>query len=368
MKKFFVFVLLLVVAGYFWLQWGSSPNAPVLAAKVGGNDGKAPTTGGLPPSAVFRIDPTMSGASPPGAASRGGADAKKGQLAPAVSPLMADYLARKDFPGLMAKISLLPNDAEALFLRAQILETCALRTDQPANAAPRKTPAERRLEFLAKLPPNAPDVAQRTAAYDAAYADVCGPLRSMETTGKEMADLLARAQELKDPTALARDLNCEIFNSIDQKANGSRAAEINDSRFERIRQAIASRNPVAVRVGVGMLANNYRNGAFRIGPDNKPIDVRAIFHAANLLSCQYGSDCNVNVLRACANDGKCAANNFEDYLAFYELSPHNAQAVESYRALLTQMIDSGDFSGLQLVKGDQPTDSVQSGSYFSCAK
>lgn len=368
MKKLFVVALLLVVAGYFWLQWGSSPDAPVPAAKVGSSDGKAATTGGLPPSAVFRIDPAMSGASLAGAASRAGADAKKGQLPPAVSPMMADYLARKDLPGLMAKVSRLPNDAEALFLRAQILETCALRTDQPAGAPPRKTPAEGRLEFLAKLPPNAPDAAQRTAAYDAAYADVCGPLRSMETTGKEIADFLARAQELKDPTALARDLNCEIFNSIDQKANGSRAAEINDSRFERMRQAIASRNPVAVRVGVGMLANNYRNGAFRIGTENKPIDVRTMFHAANLLSCQYGSDCNVDVLRACANDGRCAANNFDDYLAFYELSPHDAQSAESYRALLTQMIDSGDFSGLQLVKGDQPTDSVRSGSYFSCAK
>jgi len=113
---------------------------------------------------------------------------------------------------------------------------------------------------------------------------------------------------------------------------------------------------------------NYRNGAFRIGTENKPIDVRTMFHAANLLSWQYGSDCNVDVLRACANDGRCAANNFDDYLAFYELSPYDAQSAESYRALLTQMIDSGDFSGLQLVKGDQPTDSVQSGSYFSCAK
>lgn len=368
MKKIFVFVLLLVVAGYFWLQWGSSGDPVASAAKRGSNEGKAATTGGLPPSAVFRIDPGMSGASLTTASSRGSADSKKGQLLPAVSAMMADYLARRDFPGLFAKVSLLPNDAEAIFLRAQILESCATRTDQPAGAAPRKTPAERRLEFLQKLPPNAPDTAQRTAAYDSAYSDVCGPLRSIETTSKEIADLLARAQELKDPTALARDLNCEIFNSIDQKANGNRAAEINDLRFERIRQAIASRNPIAVRVGAGMLANNYRNGAFRIGSDNKPIDVRTMFHAANLLACQYGADCNVDVLRACANDGKCAANNFDDYLAFYELSPHNAQSVELYRAQLTQMIDSGDFSALQLVKGDQPTDSVRSGSYFFCAK
>ena len=234
-----------MLAAYFWLQWGSSSDPRASAATVASTEGKVAATGGLPPSAVFRIDPGMGGTSLIVASGGSKAIVKKGQLPPVVSPTMADYLARKDFPGLLAKVSLLPNDPEALFLRAQILQACALRTDQPVGAAPRKTLAEWRQDFVAKLPLNAPDTAQRTAAYDTAYSDVCGSLRTMETSGKEIADLLARAQELKDPTALARDLNCEIFNSIDQKANGNRAAEINDSRFERIRQAIASRNPMA---------------------------------------------------------------------------------------------------------------------------
>jgi len=77
----------------------------------------------------------MSGASLADAASRAGADAKKGQLPPAVSPMMADYLAHKDLPGLMAKVSRLPNDAEALF--------CAPKSLRRAPCDPINRPVHR---------------------------------------------------------------------------------------------------------------------------------------------------------------------------------------------------------------------------------
>jgi hypothetical protein len=373
MKKFFALAVLIVVAaliGLVWLKSSASQDAASATAKAnaGSNNVKV-ASGALPPSAVLKIDPSLSVKSAGTTAGAGGAAAstRRGQLPPVTSPLMSEYLARKDFPALMAKVSQLPNDGEALFLRAQLLERCAKKTDAPADAKPRPTPEERRAAFVASLLPNHADTQQRISAYDAANPDSCGTLRSLETTGKDIADLLARAKELKDPSALARDLNCEIFESADRTAtSGSRAPEITDSRVERIRQAIASRNPVAVRVGVGMLANTYRNGAFRIGADGANVDTQAMFHAANMISCQYGSDCNVDVLRACASEGKCRANNYDDYLAYYELSPNAAQTVESYRAQLTQMIDSGDFSSLQLVKGEQPAGSVRTGSYFPC--
>lgn len=293
---------------------------------------------------------------------------KRGQLPGAVSPLMADYIARKDFPALMTKLSQLPNDAEALYLRAQLLERCANRTDLPANTPKRKTAEERRENFVALLPPNHPDTAQRIAAYDASNGDACGTLRQTETNSKEIADLLARAKELGDPVALARDVNCEIMASADPTPGGARALEINDARAERIRQAIASRSPQAVRAGVGMLSNTYRNGAFRFGADGAPINQRAMSFVANLLACQYGADCSQDLQRACANDGHCGATSFEDYLTFYQLSPSDAQLVEAYRTQLTQMIDGGDLSALRLVQGDQPTESVRMSSYFSCAK
>jgi hypothetical protein len=364
MKKL-VFVATVLVAALLWALW--IPSKKMAEPPANGAALSAPiANGALPPSAVFNIDPRL-GSSARSAANGGQviASARRGQLPPVVSPFMSDYLARRDFPSLMSKLAPLTNDAEALFLRAQILDTCAKRSDQD-NDKPRKTPAERRGAFVATLSPTHPDTAQRLIAYDTANPDACGSLRNTETTGKEITDLLARATELKDPVALARDLNCEIAATSDNKANGSRATEINDSRVDRIRQAIASRNAMAVRVGVGMLANTYRNGAFRLGPDAAPVDQRAMGFVANILACQYGADCNIDLQRACANEGKCRANNFDDYLAYYQLSPSDAQAVEAYRAQLTQMIDSGDFSSLTLTKGDQPLDSVRTSSYFSC--
>jgi hypothetical protein len=364
-KKVLAVFVLLIVAGYAWLQWGSSPST--VAAKADAKQEKEVANSALPPSAVFRIDPRKSGA-PTGGAATTVASPRRGQLPGAVSPLMADYIARKDFPGLMTKVSALPNDAEALYLRAQLLERCAIRTDVPANAARRKTAEERRQTFVASLPPNHPDTPQRITAYDSANGDACGTLRQTETTGKEIAELLARAKELKDPVALARDVNCEIMGTADPTPGGARALEINDARAERIRQAIASRNPQAVRAGVGMLSNTYRNGAFRFGADGVPINQRAMSFVATILACQYGADCNAELQRACANEGHCGAGTFEDYLAFYQLSPSDAQLVEAYRTQLTQMIDRGDLSALQLIQADQPTESVRVGSYFSCPK
>jgi hypothetical protein len=284
-----------------------------------------------------------------------------------MSPLVSDLVRRKDFPALLAKATAAPNDADALYVRASIMEMCAMQKDRPANAPPRKTRDERRATFVNSLPPHHPDNAARIAAYDTANPDVCGSIRSMEYMQQEVEDLYAKARELKDPNALARELNCDIAATGDPRLNGGqRGLELNDSRAERIRQAIASRSPVAVRTGIGMLANGYRNGTFRMGKDGQNIDGEAMGHVANIMACQYGADCNVDVLRACANEGKCGASNYDDYLAFYRLSPATAQLVDSYRTQLTQMIDANDLSNLQMVKGDQSTDSMRMYSYFSC--
>lgn len=358
MKRFAL--LLIVIVGLFvaWWQWGTS-GLPASPPKAANSPGTADTP--LPPSAVLSIDPKL-GARAPAL----GTTARRGQLPPAVSPLLADYLARRDFPVLFNRLAQMPDNSEALFLRAQILERCARITDASTPSTPAKSAEERRAVFVARLQPDDRDTPMRIAAYDTVNADPCGELRSIETSRKELADLRIRATEMKDAAALARDLNCEIYGSID-RANGGRFPEINDSRFERIRTAIASRNPIAVRTGVGMLANTFRNGAFRIGPDGKPVDPNVMSHVANLMACQYGADCNTEVLRACVNDGKCNVNSYDDYLAYYQLSPNDAQVAEQYRVWLTQMIDSGDFSRLELSRGEQPMDSARIGSYFSCA-
>ncbi len=364
MKKLLAILILGVVAALAWKTWSDSTALSSSAKAVRSAEAGAAKSDALPPSAVFKIDPRLGA---PTGASSAVISAKRGQLPAQLSPLMADYIAKKDFPALMSKVSQMPDDGEANYIRAQLLNSCATKTDADANAKPRKSRVDRRAEFVASLRPNHPDTPLRINAWDLANPDACGSLRDLKTTKKEIADLLARAEELKDASALARELNCEIIATNNPATNpDARGVEINDSRTERIRQAIASRKPDAVRAGVGMLANTYRNGAFRVGSEGAFVDQSAMHHVANLLACQYGGDCVSGVHRACANEGRCATNNFEDYLAYYELSPSAAQLVERYRDQLTRMIDSNDFSQLQLVKGDQPTDSVRVGSYFQC--
>jgi len=359
MKKF---LFLLVVIGLFaaWWQWGTANlSKPAASAAVPAAAPATPATTALPPSAVLNIDPKLGA----GAGVAAVAASSAGKLPSTASPVLTEYMARKDYATLYNKLKGMPDNAEATFLRAQILDRCARKTDAAAGPAG-KTPEERRAALVASLKPDAPDTARRLAAYDAINADPCGELRTVETTAKEIAELRAKAIEQKDAVALARELNCDIFTSA--SATGNRFPEINDSRVERIRAAMASRNPIAVRAGAGMLANTYRNGTFRIGPDGKAVDPQVMFYTANLLACQYGGDCTTDVLRACASDGKCDASNYNDYLSYYQLSPNDAQVAEQYRAWLTQMIDAGDFSRLQLVPGEQSGERVRLGSYFSC--
>ena len=360
MKKLVVFVVSMLAILIVW-QIMSSTSLHPAALAVAENEDKV-ATGALPPSAVLKIDPRVRAS---GAASSG-RNTTDVQLPSTVSPLLGDFIARKDYAALMAKVSQLPNDPEATFLRAQLLQRCATQTDAVTDAKPQKTRDERRATFVASLSPGHPDTQQRIAAYDSVNMDVCGELRSLQTTSKEIGELTARAIDLKDPAALAFDAACETFAANGPNSTGRRAPEINSSRAERFRQALASRNPIAVRTAVGMLGNSYSNGAFRIGTDGALVDPHAMSIVATILGCQYGADCGIELQRACANEGKCGANNFEDYLSYYRLSPSDAQTVESYRAQLTQMIDSGNFSQLQLVMGDQPTDSVWLNIFHSC--
>jgi hypothetical protein len=369
-KKLLAIAVLIAVAVFAYFKWaeerhtaGTAPKSPATAA---GASTSAPAAGALPPSSVLKIDPRVGGSQSASGASTG-LTSKRGVLPPAMSPLLNDFVQRKDFPALLAKATAAPNTGDALYVRAAIMEACAMQKDRPANAPPRRSRDERRASFVASLPVNHPDTAARIAAYDNANPDVCGPIRSMEYMQQEVEDLYAKARELKDPNALARELNCDIAATGDPRLNGGqRGLELNDSRAERIRQAIASRSPVAVRTGIGMLANSYRNGAFRWGADGPNIDGEAMGHVANIMACQYGADCNVDVLRACAAQDHCGASNYDDYLAFYRLSPATAQLVDSYRTQLTQMIDANDLSGLQVVTGDQPTDSMRQYNYFNC--
>ena len=55
--------------------------------------------------------------------------------------------------------------------------------------------------------------------------------------------------------------------------------------------------------------------------------------------------------QACALQGHCNAQSYPDHLFYYASSPHDSQMLASYRALLRNAIDSGDWSQISVVRG-----------------
>ncbi len=362
MKKTLAVVFgLAVVAAIAWMTLaertgGLASNGSTASGETKGGTNQI-AANALPPSAVLKIDPRAN------STTTGASTTIRTQALAKLSPLMQAYVERKNLPDVFRRAEALPESGEAAFIKAEILERCVTPSDAAASP-PQKSLDERRKSFIASLPLNHPDNTMRINAFDVVNQDRCGDLKNLPITKAEIAALYAKASEAKDATALARDLNCELTNTSDPAKNGSRALSITPEQFERLQQSMRSKSPAAIRVGVGMLGNTYRNGSISIG--DRLADSQALHHTANLLACQYGDDCSSFPLRACARQGRCATSNYEDYMAFYDLSPNAAQRVEEYRAEFTRMIEAGDFSTLRLTLGDQNTDSVSTGSYYRC--
>ena len=190
MKRSALFLVVVCALFLVWWNWGNSVAPTPPAHVVGGPANSAPGANALPPSAALSIDPKL------GVQATTVATAlKRGQLPPVLSPLLSEYIARKDFPALLSRLRQMPESSEALFLQAQILERCARITDTNPKGALPKSPEERRAAFVAALQPDARDTPMRITAYDAVNADPCGDLRATQTSRSELADLRAKAAE-----------------------------------------------------------------------------------------------------------------------------------------------------------------------------
>ena len=57
------------------------------------------------------------------------------------------------------------------------------------------------------------------------------------------------------------------------------------------------------------------------------------------------------MLQACALQGHCSAQSYPDYIAYYAASPYDAQMQVQYQAILRNVINTGDWSQLTVVRG-----------------
>ena len=230
------------------------------------------------------------------------------------------------------------------------------RSGRPWRAPSAETQEERRQQILASLPEGDPRLAQRLEAYDKVTADPCAGLSGIVATEAELDQLLKGALAGGDPKARAWQVEQEMWQ--ERRASGlprRAGATLTDDQLASIKDAFSSRDPEAIAIAGRVLANSFRDLTVRLGPDREVIENRAFMNAAQLLACEHGYPCgdnNAQVLNACAYQGHCGVASLPDYLFYYASSPYDAQLLDRYRTLLRQALDSGDWSALQVDRGN----------------
>ena len=298
-----------------------------------------------------------------------------------VPPLSADLVQlrdRRDWPALYQRVKNGPQTPEAMYIQAELIRNCT-RATPPARptaspAAPTATPSsppappsaeERRQKFAATIPENDPFRTQRLAAYDKVSADACGELSNMGLVRDNAKTLMADAASAGYARARAEKLVDDIQRAAQEAAQKDRPdmprgafgrMPVTDDQFRELTELLGSRDARVLSELRSVLASSWQDAGLRIGADQQPVDNRAMFAALQLLGCDLGTPCDAEsqtVLQRCAYQSQCAANTVGDQVYYYDASPHQAQLIERYRQTLLEMMRSGDFSSLRVVRGPQ---------------
>ena len=328
----------------------NSVDAPDTTATRGGKASSTPAAASLAPTAPLGSTTQSSVA--------------KSTQANALSTLRQSFQKSPSLSGVYRQASAL-DTGEAAFIKARILQDCAKIVDTESKRS--YTPVEeRRKAFLASLPLNGADNAMRISAFDKLFSDRCGELRNLQVTRSEVAALFEKAAQANEPAAVARDAQCNIESTYDKDSPGFPTMSITAEQFAKLPQLLRSKDPAAISAGIALLGNTYRNATIHV--NGRSLEAESLMHASELIACQYGADCNRWALAGCAMQGKCALGNYNDYLAYYELSPSSAQHVEEYRTAFTRMIETADFSTLTFTPVQTNSEVGATGITLSCSK
>jgi hypothetical protein len=275
-----------------------------------------------------------------------------------LSALMNEFRTTKDLAALAKKLDSMRYDAEALYLKAEILRLCATHVDDPFQAARRAalvpTP-DKRAAFAAKLPKDGKDNELRLAAYDDLVLNRCGGLEVVKVSRGELEAAYKAAADAGDPVAKARALSCEM--QAQMVADPKKITNdilpfptMTEAQITQLKAILASGNPRVLEHAGQILASTYNNGVFTVaGESQRPLGP-ALWAATRLLACDLGQPCyaeDSNEFRhICAHEGKCAAMSHDEQEALYPTSGAQMHDVARLRVELRKMIDTGDFSGL----------------------
>lgn len=341
-----VAAIILVVA--IFMRAPSDESKSAAATKVGGQE--AGRSAKASSETVLSIAPGMRRA--PGAA------ANKSRM----TLLMTEFVASHDDKAIYERLKKLPNPtAEELYVMAAILERCADITDQKWRTSQRwhLGGAEAKSRFEASLSAKVPNREKRLAAFDVINYDECAGFDNLKVTEKEVRAIHERAAAAGDPKSRAAMLKYQ-FDDQRRDAKGqvdwSKPIEVSDAQLQEWKQIVASGDPRAVMDAVQQLGM-FANSAHLRDPDEQPVEMVSMWLASMLVACDLGRDCGANsryLMQGCAMDGHCDAADLRDYLFFYAAAPGSSQRVDEYRYRLLGVIDRGDWSFFNFVRGPAP--------------
>lgn len=296
----------------------------------------------LAASAVLSIDPRPNPLRP-------------ARVEPVKHTLFNEYLGTKQYRSLYDRLRGSPEGqtAEGRLVLYDMLKACATVTDRRGGQW--RPPQTKREDFLAGIGPNDPQRDRRIAAFDGFTANKCVGFEGVTIPQSDLDKLLTDAAAGGDPRARALLIEQELMSA--RRNQGRDSVTLGDGQIDALKQALASKDPEAIRIAGRVLSNTWSDYALRIGADQQPVEQRAFMQAWLVLSCEYGAPCGSDTPRmqqACAFQGHCDAQTYPDYLYYYGSSPHDSQLLQQYRTILRTAIETGDWSQISVVRGLPP--------------
>ncbi len=239
--------------------------------------------------------------------------------------------------------------AEARYVLFRVLSECARRPEARGRSNSR---GEQRKAFADSIPDANPDKQRRLALFDE-LASRCEGLEDLTSSEQELNGMLAEAARAGDPKARAHLVALEILRT----AKGPEGPSITDEQLQTLREAIRSGDPSAVVIAGTALSNAFRDLVIEIGPQHDEMDGRAAREAWRMLGCEYGLECgpgNRELQAACAHSGLCGATSLADFLFYYQVSPHQAQLIDSYRQQFRRAADGNDWGDIRFSRRPNP--------------
>ncbi len=319
------------LATQFFAPRGSAPRA-----------GAAPATSQskeLPVASILQVRPAG-----PGHATDTSASAPL-PIAHSASAAILQFRERRDLASLYRTVE---NDTspEARYLRAEIYSLCARKDDKTPSVRAQENETFR-AKFVAGISADQANGSRRLEALDRINRDVCRGLDLGKLDPKELARLLKAAAEAGDARARAWQLAERIEQSSRENRIGPSGFNLNEEDFATMRTLLASGHPEVIQDLQGILSSTLSQGVIQLG--GVTTDNQALYSALTLLACDAGASCGPDapmILTECAYRGRCDAGSLYEFLFYYQTSPSEAQAIDSYHRALSSMLRTGDFAGL----------------------